>query len=101
MGDLLDLHVLTTSCPTRLASDLIAPDVETGSYKSFDLIAGLAKYDGSGFLSNTSVSLSVLNIFNEKPPDIRTTSAIGYHYDSTYYSTVGRFVGLTISKGRK
>src|SRR3546814_94272 len=84
------------------SSDVCSSDlVETGSYKSFDLIAGLAKYDGSGFLSNTSVSLSVLNIFNEKPPYIRTTSAIGYHYDSTNYSTVGRFVGLTRSEERR
>src|SRR3546814_6926081 len=37
-----------------LLDNRIAPYVETGSYKSFDLIAGLAKYDGSGFLSNRS-----------------------------------------------
>ncbi|WP_176342154.1 TonB-dependent receptor [Sphingobium sp. GW456-12-10-14-TSB1] len=76
----------------------IQPTTKVGSYKSVDVVAKVTSLENSGPLKGFSATLSLLNIFNEKPPYIRTTSAIGYHYDSTNFPTVGRFISLAISK---
>ena len=76
----------------------IEPAVKVGSYQSFDLIGRIATPDGTGALSNLTISVSALNVFNQKPPYIRTTSPLGYHYDSNNFPSIGRFLSLSVSK---
>jgi iron complex outermembrane receptor protein len=76
----------------------LAPFVDVGAYKSIDLIAQIEVPAGSGPFSNMKLTLSALNIFNQKPAYIRTTSSVGYHYDSANYPITGRFVSASISK---
>src|SRR3546814_27455 len=78
--------------------DRIQPTVNVESFKSFDIIARTSLSQKHGPLKGVSINFSVLNVFNAKPPYIRTTSPIGYHYDSTNFPTVGRFVSFTVSK---
>lgn len=58
---------------------------------SFDLTGGF-EVD-----AHFELSLNILNIFNKKPQAIFTTSAFDTPYDTTNYSAVGRFIGLTAS----
>jgi hypothetical protein len=44
------------------------------------------------------ISVSALNIFNEKPAYIRTTSEGAYHYDASNYPITGRFLSVSIGK---
>ncbi|AOH85806.1 hypothetical protein AWL63_19480 [Sphingomonas panacis] len=76
----------------------VPPHVRVGSYKSLDLIAQYETGATLGPFSNISISVSALNIFNEKPAFIRTTSEGGYHYDASNYPITGRFLSLTIAK---
>ncbi|MCB4860951.1 TonB-dependent receptor [Sphingobium sp. PNB] len=76
----------------------IDPSVEVHSYNSFDISAKLDGQSDSGILKGASLTLTLLDIFNEKPPFVRTTSSIGYNYDANNYPSIGRFIGITISK---
>ncbi|BBC73229.1 conserved hypothetical protein [Altererythrobacter sp. B11] len=76
----------------------LAPSVKVGSYNSFDITARLDTTDTRGPFAGISFSLSALNIFNEKPPFIRSTGVTGYHYDSNNFPSVGRFLSLTVTK---
>lgn len=58
---------------------------------SFDLTGGFK------INSHFELALNILNIFNRKPQAIFTTSAFDTPFDTTNYSAVGRFVGLTAS----
>ena len=70
---------------------------KVGSFQSIDLSANL-KFDEPGLLGGWSFLLSAQNLFNEMPSLIRTSGANSPPYDATNYSSVGRFVSLTISK---
>jgi iron complex outermembrane receptor protein len=76
----------------------VAPHEKVNAYTAFDLIARFESKGASGLLANTTFLLSALNLFGEKPPYIRTTSDIGYHYDSNNFPSVGRFLSLSVSK---
>jgi len=52
----------------------------------------------SATLPGFSIALSALNIFNEKPERIRTAASYVPAFDSTNYSSIGRYVGLTLEK---
>src|SRR3546814_6388409 len=82
----------------RSTDDRIQPTVNVESFKSFDIIARTSLSQKHGPLKGVSIKFSVLNVFNDKPTYIRTTSPIGYHYDSTNFQTVGRFVSFTVRK---
>lgn len=45
-----------------------------------------------------AIALTINNVFNRKPDVIRTTGSSDTPYDSTNFSPIGRFVGLTISR---
>lgn len=76
----------------------LSPYVGVGAYKSIDLVLQLETPADIGAFSSIKFSLSALNILNEKPAYIRTTSSVGYHYDSANYPITGRFLSATISK---
>ncbi len=60
------------------------------SFTALDLTARLSLGEG------TEIALNALNIFNEKPEPIFTAAAFDTPFDTTNYSAVGRFLGLTI-----
>lgn len=68
---------------------LIPADVR--AITSFDLTGGF-KID-----SHFELALNILNIFNKKPQAVFTTSAFDTPFDTTNYSAVGRFIGITAS----
>ena len=74
------------------------PAVEMDSFTSLDITGRVRTANKQGTLSGISIELSVLNLFNEKPATIRTTSAAAIPFDSTNYSSIGRAVSLTIRK---
>jgi len=81
-----------------VVDDRRQPFVRIDSFTSIDLTARLRTSDAAGPFANIGVTLSVLNLFNEKPDLIRTTSPTSYPFDSTNYPSIGRTVSLTITK---
>lgn len=75
-----------------------APFVEIGSFTAVDINSRIRTADGNDILSGITFELSILNLFNEKPATIRTTSAAAIPFDSTNYSSIGRAVSLTVRK---
>lgn len=69
-----------------------------GAMTSLDLTAVVHLGSERGFLSGVDVSLSLLNALNDKPSIIQTGTPFYTPYDSTNYSSIGRFISLTISK---
>lgn len=61
-------------------------------------LTGRYRFDTSSRLNGFEFSLSVLNAFDAKPDLIKTAAAYYTNYDSTNYSAIGRFVGLTVSR---
>ncbi|QJU58447.1 TonB-dependent receptor [Sphingomonas sp. AP4-R1] len=76
----------------------VAPFQRVGSFATFDLVGRFETGDVGGPLANTTFLVSALNVFNKKPPFIRTISPIGYNYDSNNFPSTGRFLSLSISK---
>lgn len=52
----------------------------------------------AGLLRGLDLTLSVQNLFDATPPPIATGPVTDTPYDSTNYSPVGRFVGVTVAK---
>ena len=73
-----------------LDDDRQAVTVRIPAYTTVDLTARVRI--GQGF----DVSLAALNVFDAKPTAIRTASPFDTPFDTTNYSAVGRFVGLTL-----
>jgi outer membrane receptor protein involved in Fe transport len=65
--------------------------VEVGSMTTIDLTARL------NMGRATEISLNALNLFNAKPAAIYTTSPYDTPFDTTNFSAIGRFLGLSIS----
>ncbi|MDK2758201.1 MAG: TonB-dependent receptor [Blastomonas fulva] len=63
---------------------------QLSSFTALDLTARLSLGE------RTEISLNALNIFNEKPDPIFTAAVFDTPFDTTNYSAVGRFLGLTI-----
>lgn len=76
----------------------LTPYEKVGGFKSVDLVARYEIANDHGLFSNMTFLVSALNIFNEKPAYIRTTSSGGYHYDAGNYPITGRFLSIAISK---
>jgi iron complex outermembrane receptor protein len=64
--------------------------VKLSSFTTLDLTARLT------FGAATEIAINALNIFNAKPEPIFTASPFDAAFDTTNYSAVGRFLGLTI-----
>jgi outer membrane receptor protein involved in Fe transport len=75
-----------------------APVARVRSFTTFDLIARASTGKDSGWWRNIGVSLSALNLLNEKPGFARTTAPNSPSYDATNYSATGRLISLTITK---
>ncbi|PZU06719.1 MAG: TonB-dependent receptor [Sphingomonas sp.] len=76
------------------------PSVRIDSQTTFDASIRYNTQNHDGPLQNVSIIVSAQNIFNKRPPYAKPTSGQSYYvnYDSTNYSSIGRFVSVTISK---
>src|SRR6185369_16065187 len=74
------------------------PSIRIGALTSFDATARYQLAGEQGPFSDIDLTLSVQNVFNAKPPVIRSNFAFTEPYDSTNYTPFGRFVSFAISK---
>lgn len=77
--------------------DRFQPNTRVGAFTSIDLTARV-KTTGGGAFGGIQATLSLLNVFNEKPAIIRNSDPADPPYDSTNYSVAGRVVGLMLTK---
>jgi len=75
-----------------------AEPVAIGGMTTVDLSIGYTIKDGPQVLRNVDILFSAQNILNDKPSIIATSGGYETPYDSTNYSPVGRFLGLSITK---
>ncbi len=68
----------------------IAPSATLDLGASFDVV------DGKGAEPALSLSITINNVFNDKPDIIRTTGPTDTPFDSTNYSPIGRFISMGI-----
>lgn len=74
------------------------PAARIDATTTFDGSLRFASPAHEGPLRGVDVIFAIQNMFNRKPPLIRTTQVWEAPYDSTNYSAVGRFVSLSIAK---
>src|SRR5690554_4765500 len=70
----------------------IAPSATLDMGASYDVIAG------EGAEPALSLSITINNVFNDKPDLIRTTGPTDTPYDSTNFSPIGRFIAVGIRR---
>lgn len=78
--------------------DRFEPFVQVGSFTSIDAVARIRTTSANGPLSGIEATISVLNLFNEKPAIVRTTNPATPPYDSANYSSIGRVISFTLTK---
>ena len=74
------------------------PELNVGSFTSFDATLRYKADKTSGILAGTEIMLSVLNVLDEKPASIENSDPSLPPYDSSNYSVIGRQVSVTIRK---
>ena len=80
-------------------SDRRFPEVATlPSAVTLDLAAQIAVGAAPDRPAAFDLTLVVNNLFNDRPPPIRTTGSSDTPYDSTNYSPIGRFIGVKVSR---
>jgi outer membrane receptor protein involved in Fe transport len=70
------------------------PNVRTGAMTTADFVLDYS-FEASGW-GNLGFSISVMNLFNAKPPLIASGQPVYVNYDSTNYSALGRVINATI-----
>lgn len=70
----------------------LAPSATVDLGASYDVIGGEGRDPG------LSISLTVNNLFNDRPEVIRTTGPTDTPYDSTNFSPIGRFIAVGIRR---
>jgi outer membrane receptor protein involved in Fe transport len=74
------------------------PAYSVRAMTTFDLVGSIKLGQQNPFLKGITIRLSALNIFNQKPAITQESSTYLAPFDSTNYSSIGRFIGLTIDK---
>jgi iron complex outermembrane receptor protein len=74
-----------------------APTIRVGAFRSVDATLQV-RTKGTGLLANVDLTLSALNLLNEKPALIATSGGNNPPFDATNYPSTGRFVSFTVSK---
>ena len=82
----------------KLADRRFATVASLPSALTLDLTAQIAVGAAPGRASAFDLTLVVNNLFNDRPPAIRTNGSSDTPYDSTNYSPIGRFLGLKVSR---
>ncbi|MFT3791448.1 MAG: TonB-dependent receptor [Rudaea sp.] len=72
------------------------PNVKGDSMTTLDLVADYAADVGQ--LKGLGFNVSVLNVFNQRPPFLMPIQPYYVNYDSTNYSALGRVVSVAITK---
>lgn len=72
--------------------------IRLGGMVTQDVTARYAFAAGRGFLHGLAVSLTVQNLLNDKPPVIATSIYYETSFDSTNYSSIGRYIGMGVTK---
>ena len=72
------------------------PSRSVDSWTTVDLTVAYNIGDEKGVFSDTRLSLTARNLFNEDPPFVDTFAGLGY--DSVNANPLGRFLSLQISK---
>ena len=77
-----------------------SPHVRVGSQTTLDLVGTLDVGRDHGLFSNLGLSLAIRNALDQRPPYAAPSGGLTYYadYDSTNYSAIGRFIGLTVTK---
>ncbi|MBT2246838.1 TonB-dependent receptor [Sphingobium sp. BHU LFT2] len=74
------------------------PTVSVGSFTTFDTVATIRSNSASGILANIEWQVGIQNLFNTKPPAIRTNRAAQVLVDSVNHSLYGRTASITLRK---
>jgi outer membrane receptor protein involved in Fe transport len=78
--------------------DRFQPIVTVPSFVTFDTVLHLTTDRNRGLLGGMGFTVSIQNIFNERPSPIRFVDPAALRYDSINQSTFGRTFSLTLSK---
>lgn len=78
--------------------NLYTPEFTVRPMTTFDLVTSIKIDAPQRLIRNITIRLSALNIFNRKPAFVRQSSDYITPFDSTNYSSIGRFLGLAIDK---
>lgn len=73
-----------------------SPERAVDSWTTMDLTVAYNTGNDAGFLSDTRLSLTAQNLFDEGPPFVNTSGGVGY--DATNASPLGQFFSLQITK---
>jgi len=71
---------------------------KTASFTTFDTALRYAIPDGDSVWSGLELALFAQNLFDRTPPLHTTLSPTYVPYDSSNYSAIGRFLGVSVSK---
>ncbi|OJY65214.1 MAG: hypothetical protein BGP16_12415 [Sphingobium sp. 66-54] len=74
------------------------PSSSVDSILTFDFAARVDIGNSSSRSPALTITIVANNMFNAKPDIIRVTGSTDTPYDSTNYSAIGRFLGLTVSR---
>ncbi|MDB5580803.1 MAG: hypothetical protein JWR80_5979 [Bradyrhizobium sp.] len=69
-----------------------------GSFTSVDAVARVRSTATAGMFKGVEITLSAINLLNEKPDIIPNADPAAPTYDSSNYPAVGRFVSLSLRK---
>jgi outer membrane receptor protein involved in Fe transport len=75
-----------------------SPSIFRASQTTTDLNVKYSLGDDLPVVRNVSILFSIQNLFNVNPPDVQPGAPGGVPYDSTNYSSIGRFIGLSVTK---
>ena len=81
-----------------MKDDRFQPITKVPSLVTVDAILNVSNGDRRGLLGGTSLTITIQNLFNEKPRSIRSLDPAALRYDSVNHSTLGRNISLTVSK---
>ena len=77
----------------------VSPTETIDSYLTFDLKLSYDTGENGGWLDNTVISLTALNMFDEEPPFAQVTQGVALqNFDSQNASPIGRYLGIEIAK---
>lgn len=82
----------------NLVDPRFAPVSKTRPAVTIDVASRIGVTVGADNDPIFNLALTVNNLFDKKPDLIRTTGSSDTPYDSTNFSAIGRFVGITISR---
>lgn len=75
-----------------------ATPIRMGGMVTQDVTARYSFGEKNGVLRGLALSLTVQNLFNDKPPVIATTYYYETPFDSTNYAAIGRYIGMGVTK---